>query len=169
MRDAVAVKTLQQRNVVGVFGDDRSARAAIRFLERAGFRADDVSVVRGNVRQAREMSGSRSGPGAVVGGAVAVALFVVLVAAGPPEMRANGVALALGLVGFVVAGVAIGTLAGRGRLFVADHAERHEDAVEIGETLVAVHVPEDQHDRARGLLREAGALSVKEEETVERA
>lgn len=163
------MRTLQDRNVVGVFADGPSARAAIRFLERAGFLAADVSVVRGNVRQAREMTGSRSGPGAIVGAILAVALFIAFITIGPPEMRANPVALVFGVVVLLTAGLGIGVLAGRGRLFVADRAERHEDAVEIGETLISVHVPEDQHDRARRLLRESGALTVREEETPESA
>lgn len=162
------MQSLQQRNVVGVFADGRSAQAAIRFLERAGFNADDISVIRDNVRQAREMSGSRSIPGATVGAIVALVLFVAL-AAVSPEMRANTVALVFGATILVIAGIGIGTLAGRSRIFVADRAERHEDAVEEGETLVSVHVEEREHDRARRLLREAGAVTVREEETIERA
>jgi phosphohistidine swiveling domain-containing protein len=84
-------------------------------------------------------------------------------------MWSNGVALVLGLAGFLVAGIAIGTLTGRGRLFMAERAERYEDAVEAGETLVSVHVSDGERDRARSLLREAGALSVPEEGTVEAA
>ncbi|MGH2378236.1 MAG: hypothetical protein ACRDGT_07140 [Candidatus Limnocylindria bacterium] len=161
--------TLEQRNVVGVFDDGRSARAAVRFLEHAGFGPDVISVISGNIRQAREMSGSRSIPGAAVGTGLAVLLFAALLVVGPPEMRSDPVALVLGLVVLVTAGVGIGALAGRSRIFVADHAERYEDAVEEGETLVAVHVDEEQHDRARRLLREAGAVNVREEETIERA
>lgn len=162
------MKTVEQRNVVGVFADGRSARAAVRFLERAGFKADEVSVIRGNIRQAREMSGSRSIPGAVVGAVIALIVFVAFSAVSP-EMRSNPVALAFGLVILLIAGLGIGTLAGRSRVFVARRAERHEDAVEEGETLVTVHVQEREHDRARQLLREAGAMTVREEETVERA
>lgn len=162
------MKTLQMRNVVGVFADTRSARAAVRFLEHAGFKPDDVSVVRDNVRQAREVTGSRSILGAIVGAIVALILFAAL-AAVAPEMRANGVALVLGLIVLVTAGVPIGALAGRSRLFVAREAGRLEDAVEEGETLVTVHVEETQHERARRLLREAGAVNVREEETIEGA
>jgi hypothetical protein len=159
---------MEQRNVIGVFADSRSARAAVRFLEHAGFDPDVVSVIRGNIRQAREMSGSRSIPGAMIGAILALVVFAALTAASP-EMRSNGVALVFGVIILLVAGIGIGTLAGRSRIFVADRAERHEDAVEEGETLVSVHVDEDQHDRARRLLREAGAMNVREEETIERA
>lgn len=159
---------MEQRNVIGVFADSRSARAAVQFLEHAGFEPDVVSVIRGNVRQAREMSGSRSIPGATIGAILALVLFAALIAASP-EMRSNPVALVFGVVILLIAGIGIGTLAGRSRLFVAGKAERHEDAVEEGETLVAVHVDEDQHERARRLLREAGAMNVREEDTIERA
>jgi hypothetical protein len=162
------MKTMQQRNVVGVFADGRSARAAVRFLEHAGFAPDVVSVISGNIRQAREMSGSRSIPGALIGAILALVVFVALAAASP-EMRMNPVALVFGVAILVIAGIGIGTLAGRSRIFVADHAQPHEDAIEEGETLVAVHVDEDQPDRARRLLREAGAMNVREEETIERA
>lgn len=159
---------MEQRNVIGVFADGRAARAAVKFLEHAGFEPDIVSVIRGNVRQAREMSGSRSIPGATIGAILGLVLFVALIAASP-EMRTNPVALVFGVTILLIAGVGIGTLAGRSRLFVAERAERHEDAVEEGETLVAVHVDEDQHERARRLLREAGAMNVREEDTIERA
>lgn len=159
---------MQQRNVIGVFADGRSARAAVRSLEHAGFQPDVVSVIEGNIRQAREMSGSRSIPGAMIGAILALVVFVALAAASP-EMRTNPVALVFGAAILLIAGIGIGTLAGRSRIFVADHARRHEDAVEEGKTLVAVHVDEDQHDRARRLLRAAGAMNVREEETIERA
>lgn len=163
------MKTLEQQNVVGVFADGRSARAAVRFLERAGFRADDVSVVRGNIRQAREMSGSRSFPGAAVGTVLATLLFLAFITLGPPEMRANPVALVFGFVVLLIAGIGIGWLGGRSRIFVAERAERHEDAVEEGETLVAVHVGDGDQGRAHRLLREAGAVSIRQEDTVESA
>jgi predicted O-methyltransferase YrrM len=159
---------MEQRNVVGVFADSSSASAAVRFLEHAGFDPDVVSVIRGNVRQAREMSGSRSIPAAAIGAVIALILFAALTAASP-EMRSNPVALVFGVAILLIAGIGIGTLAGRSRIFVADRAERLEDAVEEGETLVTVHVDEDQHERARRLLREAGAMNVREEETIERA
>jgi hypothetical protein len=163
------MKTPQARNVVGEFTDERSARAAVRFLEHAGFQPDKVAVVSGNVRQAREMTGSRSIPGALIGAAVAVALYAALIIVGGPAMQQNWVALVLGLIGLLPAGIGIGVLAGRSRLFVAQRAERYENAEEVGDTLVSVHVDEAGHERARRLLREAGAVRIREEETIEAA
>ncbi len=79
------------------------------------------------------------------------------------------VALALGLIGLVVAGAAIGAVVGRSRVFVAEHGSRYEDAVVAGRVLVAVHVKDGEHDRARRLLREAGAVRIREECTIEAA
>jgi hypothetical protein len=163
------MKDGHSRNVVGVFADPRAARSAVRFLEHSGFPPDHVAVVSDDVRKAREVSGSRSFPGAFVGGLIAVALFALFVVLGGPVMWSNGVALVLGLAGFLAAGVAIGALAGRGRVFVAERGERYENAVEAGRTLVSVHVTDAERDRARRLLREAGAVSVPEEGTVEAA
>jgi hypothetical protein len=155
--------------VVGEFADDRSARSAVRFLEHAGIPADDISVISEDVRRAREISGSRSPQGAVIGAIIGLVIFATFVATGGPVMWSNPVALVLGLTGFAGAGIAIGALAGRGRIFVADRGERYENAVEAGETLVSVHVSETEHDRARRLLREAGAVRLREEGTVEAA
>lgn len=161
---------IARRNVIGAFADPGAAQAAVRFLEHAGFKADDIAVVgAGNVRQAREVTGSRSIPGAMIGAALGLALFAILIIAGGPAMRENGVALVLGLAGFVGAGFVIGTLAGRSRVFVAGRATKYEDAVEGGETLVEVHVPEEERERATRLLREAGAKTVREEKTIESA
>jgi len=156
-------------NVVGVFADERAARAAVRFLEHSGFDPDDVAVIDANVRQARELTGSRSPQGAAIGGLIGLVLFSTFVLIGGPVMWSNWVALALGLAGFIGAGIAIGTLAGRARLFVSDRGARYEDDIAAGETLISVHVAEAQRDRARGLLREAGAVRLREEGTVEAA
>lgn len=158
-----------RENVVGEFPDERSVRSAVRFLEHAGFDPDDVAVITGNARQARELSGSRSAQGAAIGLFVGLVLFAVFVAIGGPVMWSNPVALVLGVLGFAVAGLAIGALGGRGRLFVVDRAQRYEAAEDAGERLVSVSVAAAEGDRARRLLREAGAVRVREERTVETA
>lgn len=163
------MKTAHTTNVVGVFADDHAARAAVRLLEHAGFQPDHIAVVSEDVRRAREVSGSRSAQGAIAGGLAGLALFAAFVLLGGPVMWSNWVAILLGSIGFVAAGVAIGALAGRGRLFVAERGERYEDAVEAGETLISVHASSDERERARGLLRDAGAVSLREEGTVEAA
>lgn len=162
--------TAHRRNVVGEFADPHAARSAVRFLEHAGIPADDIAVNSDDVRRAREVSGSRSFQGAAIGAVLGLVVLLTFVVTGGPVMWSNPVALVLGLAGFVGAGLAIGALAGRGRIFVADHGEqRYENAVEAGETLVSVHVSDAERDRARRLLREAGAVRLREEGTVEAA
>jgi hypothetical protein len=160
---------LERRNVVGEFADARSAREAVRSLEQAGFDPDDVAVITGNPRQARELSGSRSPQGASVGLVIGLLVFGAFIALGGPVMWSNPVALALGLAGFAGAGLVIGWLAGRARIFVVDRAARYETAEDIGDRLVSVSVPDRERDRARQALRSAGAVRIREEGTVEAA
>ena len=163
------MKTAQAENVVGVFASDESARAAVSFLEHAGFPPDDVAVVRDDIRRARELTGSRSPQGSAIGIIVGLLLFVGYALVGGPPLRSDPVALALGLIGLAVAGAAIDALVGRSRAFVADRGARYEDAIASGRVLVSLHVKDGERDRARRLLREAGATHVKEEGTVEAA
>jgi len=163
------MKNVNKRNVVGEFADAHSARAAVKFLERAGFDPDDIAVITGNPRQARELPGSRSPQGAVVGVVLGLILFGVFVATGGPVMWSNWVALVLGLAGFVAAGLFIGWLAGRARVFVGDRAARYERVEDAGDRLISVSVPDADRGRARQHLQEAGAVRVREEGTVEAA
>ncbi len=56
--------------VVGLFRNDDAAKTALRQMDAAGFPPDRVGIVAGNVRQAREVTGSFSLPAAVVGAIV---------------------------------------------------------------------------------------------------
>lgn len=169
LRAALGMKAAQAENVIGVFAGEADARAAVRFLEHAGFHPDSVAVVSSDVRRARELTGSRSLQGAALGLLVSLIAFALFVALGGAPMRSSPVALVLGLVVFAVAGTAIGTLAGRGRLFVSERGARYEDTIAAGGTLVSVHVTNGERDRARQLLREAGAVRIQEEGTIEAA
>lgn len=160
---------MDDRNVIGGFADEPSARAAVQALERAGYGPDQVAVISGNPRQARELPGSRSPQGALVGVLIAVLLYGALIAMGGPQMRQDALAAAMGLVPFVIAGSAIGWLAGRSRIFVADRAATYERAEDAGDVLVSLSVPAADRGRARRILQEAGALRVREEGTVEAA
>ena len=157
----------RERNLVGVFADELAARRAATALDGAGFSPDHVGLVKGNVRQAREVEGSQSLTGVVAGaiaGALLTAAFVVL---GGEPMRANGVAIALGAVIFIGAGAAIGALMGRGRVFRRAEFNRYEGAVSAGETLVTVRCAPDSMGRAREILQRSGAGTIREEDTPE--
>lgn len=160
---------MDDKNVIGEFADEPTARTAVRLLEGAGYGPDQVAVIAGNPRHARELPGSRSPQGALVGLIVAALFYAGLITMGGPQMRESGVALAMGFVLFALAGSAIGWLAGRARVFVRDRAATYERAEDAGDRLVSVSVPDADRARARRILQEAGALRVREEGTVEAA
>lgn len=54
-------------------------------------------------------------------------------------------------------------------MFVAADAARYQDAVDDREALVSIQCEEAEEPRAERLLREAGAIGVREEETPEPA
>jgi hypothetical protein len=160
---------MDTRNVIGAFAHEGSARAAVRSLEGVGYGPDRVAVITDNPRHARELSGSRSPQGALAGLVIAVLLYGALVVMGGPQMRQDAFALVMGLVPFVIAGSAIGWLAGRSRIFVAGRAATYERAEDAGDVLVSVSVPAAERDRVRRILQDAGALGLREEGTVEAA
>ena len=100
--------------VVGVFASGSAARAAIRSLERSGFPADRVGIVDDNVRNAREVAGSFSPQGALVGAMLGALLTAAVIVFGGESIRQNPASIALGGLVLIVAFTAIGWLAGRG-------------------------------------------------------
>jgi hypothetical protein len=154
--------------VVGVFDREADAQGAIAALERAGMPPDRIGIVVGNVRQAREVAGSYSPQGAVVGALIGLVLVVGYLIFGGDSVRPNiaGVAIA----GFaIIGGLAfIGWLGGRARLFKQDEYAKAEDEIASGEVLVSVvcDTP-DGADATRALLERNGAREVRVEESGE--
>jgi hypothetical protein len=154
--------------IVGVFDSDATARHAMASLEKAGMPPDRIGIVTGNVRQAREVAGSYSPRGAVVGALLGVVLVAGYLVFGGDTVRANiaGVAMA----GFaIIGGLAfVGWLAGRARLFKQDEYAEAEDDVAQGDVLVAVvcDTP-DGADATRALLERNGAREIRVEESGE--
>jgi hypothetical protein len=166
MPEIVDTETLtHSETIVGVFDSEVAAQRAIAALERAGMPPDRIGIVVGNIRQAREVAGSYSPQGAVVGALVGLVLVAGYLVFGDDSVRANiaGVAMA----GFaIIGGLAfIGWLAGRARVFKQDEYAEAEDEVAAGEILVSVvcDTP-DGVDATRALLGRNGArkISVKE-------
>lgn len=151
-----------------VFDHVQDARSAVLSLERAGMPPDRIGLVTENIRQAREVAGSYSPQGALVGAVLGVLLVVGYVLFGGEQMLQNPVALAMG--GFaIVGGLAfIGWLAGRARVFKQDRYEHFEDESALGEILVSVvcETPEGA-DTTRAMLERAGAREVRVEESGE--
>ena len=150
-----------------VFDHVEDARAAVLALERAGMPPDRVGLVTENIRQAREVAGSYSPQGAIIGAIVGILLMAGYVVFGGEQMR-NPLAIAMG--GFAIVGglAAIGWLAGRARLFKQDRYEHFEDESAMGEILVSVvcDTPEGA-DTTRAMLERAGAREVRVEESGE--
>ncbi len=154
--------------VVGVFASGSAARAAIGSLERSGFPADRVGIVDDNVRNAREVAGSFSPQGALVGAMLGALMTAAFILFGGESIRQNPASIALGGLVLIVAFTAIGWLAGRARLFKKDEYAEFEDAVEAGETLVSVVCESEAGaDQARAILERSGAVGVRREDSGE--
>jgi hypothetical protein len=153
------------RTMVGVFRSAADAQRAAQDLDRAGFSPDRVGMVQDNVRQAREMAGSYSPQGALIGAGIGALLAGIFFVFGGDAMQQNIVSAVLGGIGLVVAFTGIGWLAGRARLFKEERYQDYEDASEEGETLVSVVCETgDGADRARAILERDGAAQVRFEE-----
>jgi hypothetical protein len=162
-----AIRT-HSETIVGVFDSEVAARNAIRVLEQAGMPPDRIGIVVGNVRQAREVAGSYSPQGALVGAMIGVLLVVGYLIFGGDTVRSN--VAGVGLAGFaIIGGLAfIGLLAGRARAFKSDEYEEVEDEVATGEVLLSVvcDTP-DGADATRALLERNGAREIRVEESGE--
>jgi uncharacterized membrane protein len=122
-------------------------------------------MVQDNVRQAREMAGSYSPQGALIGAGLGALLTGIFIIFGGEAMQQNPVSAALGGIGLVIAFTGIGWLAGRARLFKEAEYQDYEDASEEGQTLVSVVCEtHDGADRARAILERDGAAQVRLEE-----
>jgi len=152
--------------VVGVFPHDDAAREALRRLDDAGFPADRVGVVAGNVRRAREVAGSFSLRGAMIGAGIGALVGLGLGLASGMSVN-SAVATPLGMVMFAMIGTFIGALAGRGKALKAHDYEKYERVVDMGDALVTIRCTAEAQERARAALSAAGATAVRVEETGE--
>jgi len=152
--------------VVGVFKHDEAAQSALRQLDDAGFPADRVGIVAGNVRQAREVAGSFSPRVAIIGAIIGALVGLGLgLASG---MSVNTVAVTpLGMIMFAIVGAFIGGLAGRGKALRSHDYEKYERVVDQGDALVTIRCAEGEQERARTALTGAGATAVRVEGTAE--
>jgi hypothetical protein len=157
--------------VTGIFKSQASADQAIEDLERAGFSTSDLSVLMSQETSGREFAierttkaaeGAATGAtvggviGAVVGGLVAVGTLAIpglsLVAAGPLVAALSGLGA-----GAATGGIT-GALIGLG---VPEHeAKFYNDEIGRGGILVGVYAHADVKERAKDILRGAGAEAV---------
>lgn len=158
--------------VTGIFSSRAAAEHAADELTRAGFAADDVSLLMSETTQGREFAVKRStkapegaAAGATIGGAIgaiaaglaAVGSIAVpglaLVAAGPV------VAALTGLGAGAAAGGLTGALVGLG---IPEHeAKFYDQELRGGGILVGVYAHDDRARQARDILNAAGAEKVR--------
>ena len=156
------------QTITGAFATEAAARSAVQRLERAGMPPDRIGFVSGNVRQAREVAGSYSPQGAMIGAILGVVVVVAFLVFGGEPIRQNAVSAALGAFAIIIGLTFIGWLGGRARLFKQDDAERLEDEVASGEVLVTVICDTlDGADQTRAILERSGASDVRLENSAE--
>lgn len=154
--------------VLGVFASGTAAREAARTLARAGFTPDRIGIVYGNVRQARELAGSYSPQGALVGATLGALLIVAYVVFGGEVVRRNPLGAVLGGSVLIGAFAAIGWLSGRARVFKADEYNEFEEHAEHGDVLLSVVCnKENSVDLAQVILERAGATEIRVERSGE--
>lgn len=160
---------LTNRVVVGVFTCDQQAQAAIRALEQAGFRDEQIGLAvrdkHATVDLAHKMEEeSRAQEGAALGVAAGAGLgtaWALGITAG--LLPAIGSVIAGGVVASVLASAAIGAAAGGlvGALVGAgipeEHTDRSEEHVHSGNILISVDAA-DRCDEARAILDSSGAI-----------
>jgi hypothetical protein len=158
--------------VTGIFRSHQSVDTALEDLERAGFSAADVGVLMSQETSGREFAIERSTKapegaaagatvgavvGAVVGGLVGVGSLAIpglsLVAAGPLVAALSGLGA-----GAATGGIT-GALIGLG---IPEHeAKFYNEEIGRGGVLVGVYAHQDLVERAKDVLRAAGAEEVK--------
>jgi hypothetical protein len=160
-------------SVLGIYADRTTALDAINVLQKAGYRATDISVLSSenqgskdfaHEKRTKALKGAAAGAaaGAVIGGVLAwwIALQTVtisvlgpLVAAGPvlAAMAGAGAAGALGWIVGLLAGIRLPEYV----------AKRYAGRVRRGGILLSVHCDSPEWcDRAKKTLRDTGARDV---------
>jgi hypothetical protein len=158
--------------ITGVFSSRASAEYGAEELMKAGFSADDISLLMSETTQGREFAvtsstkapeGAATGAtiggvlGAIAGGLAAVGSLAIpglaLVAAGPV------VAALTGLGAGAAAGGLTGALIGFG---IPEHeAKFFKEEIDKGGILVGVYAHDDRAKLAREILQVSGAEKVK--------
>ena len=155
--------------LVGVFHATPDAYAALRRLDGVGLPPWDVGLVSGDPELASEIaSHSYAWLGATAGLLLGLILGAVYVGFGGPGMRVNPVGIVIGAV-FVAGGMGfIGFVFGRALVRRTSHASEYEHVVRDGGAIITVACISEECDRAREVLRTAGADEIVDEEYAER-
>jgi hypothetical protein len=160
------------KTVAGIFDTTIAADRAVAFLMDEGFNKEEISLVmtekahhklfdRTDDEASRVTKGGAAG--AVIGGALG-ALIAGLTTVGVILIPGSGL-MAVGPVVAALSGAGVGAVAGglSGALiragFAADDANRFEEEVKLGKTVVIVHAANDNRAAiATSALKDSGAV-----------
>jgi hypothetical protein len=163
------------QSVVGIFVDQTAARQVVVELARAGLPADRITALmpgdpEGEIARVPTTEGEQPGIGralgAVVGGAAGATTGVQVGALVGMFVPGIGPVVALGVLGAAVLGVGGAAVGGALEASLReglpkDEVYLYEEALRSGRSVVVVlAADDDEADRARRIMREAGAESL---------
>jgi hypothetical protein len=153
--------------LVGVFDDRLEAERAVRDLQVAGFRDDEVGYALRGADATRggmitDTTGAKDARGAIAGAATGAAVGGILAAAATALLPGVGAVIGAGIlasfVGGAVAGTAVGGILGAltGLGVSEDEARHYEKMFHAGKAIVAVKPCTHAEKAAEILLRHGG-------------
>lgn len=159
-----------KQTILGIFDDPIDARQAIDTLRSSDLDIDDVSIISRVTETGAPISsvddvsaGEGAAVGAVWGGIVGLAALLIPGVGPFIAFGALGAALTGAVTGALVGGVSAALIDFSG---ISEQEARHyEQQVHAGKTLVAVKLEATQALDARRILVEAGASSLRENQT----
>jgi len=166
--------------IFGIFPTTAEADAVISDLEKAGFTAKDISVILGDKGRAMvktkgqevtQTTATGIATGGTIGGIAGMIIGVAaitlpgiggLIVAGPLAValgliEVGGTTLAGALTGAAAGGL-IGALVGFG--VPVESAKTYEEALKMGQVLLAVNTSSEQTDLVRRILAQHGATEI---------
>lgn len=154
--------------IVGVFRSGLKAYGALRSLDRAGLPPQDVSLIAGEPELEAEARAKPHAPkGAVAGAAIGVVVGAAYVILGGAGLFADALGVMLGLSAAVACGI-VGFYVGR---IVARRRSRwraYEDVLRDGGAIIEVTCIPVVCDRAKNVLKNAGADRIVDQEPAPR-
>src|SRR5687767_5996928 len=157
--------------ILGIFDDPMAARRAMEALRESSLKLDDISIVTRATESGAAVSGAdddvSAGEGAAVGAVWGglVGLAALLIPGVGPFVAGGALFAALtgAVTGAVVGGISAALIDFSG--IPEDEARGYEEQVRSGKTLVAVKARDEDSAEVRRLLNEAGAASVRDDQT----
>lgn len=159
-----------KNTIIGIFDDPSAARRALEELRDGQLHVDDVSIISRATETGAPVSsvddvsaGEGAAVGAVWGGLVGLAALLIPGIGPFVAFGALGAALTGAVTGAVVGGIAAALIDFSG--IPEAEAQRYEQQVHQGKTLVAAKVDEADSVAARRIMVGAGAESIRDNQT----